>query len=185
MSWHSAIVLSLCLALAGCEQRADKSGHSRSDAVASASQEMSGPSLLSSDRLEATLQALQAKAGGKLLRLEIRPRELTLQAEDANNPGAVLELHYRDGKIGEPEHATLRGKGQLSDNLFDLSELKLDAIPELVREAVRRIDAESGSVEMVLVRRNFPDSDDVRLRVYVKSPRKDGYVDADGLGQLL
>jgi hypothetical protein len=119
------------------------------------------------------------------LRLEIRARELTLQAEDAGSPGAVLELHYRDGKVAEPEHATLRGKGQLSDNLFDLSELKLEAIPELAREAVRRIDAENGSVDMVLVRRNLPDTDDVRLRVYVKSPKKDGYIDADQSGQPL
>lgn len=179
-----ALILS-CLALASCDQGKDKTGHSRSDAVASASQEMSGPSLLSSDRLEPALEALQAKAGGKLLRLEIRARELTLQAEDASSPGAVLELHYRDGKIGEPEHATLRGKGQLSDNVFDLSELKLEAIPELAREAVRRIDAENGSVDMVLVRRNLPDSDDVRLRVYVRSPKRDGYIDADRSGQPL
>lgn len=185
MSKHGGWLVLLALALGGCEQRSDKSGHSRSDAVASASQEMSGPSLLSSDRLEPALEALQAKAGGKLLRLEIRARELTLQAEDASSPGAVLELHYRDGKVSEPEHATLRGKGQLSDNLFELSELKLEAIPELAREAVRRIDAENGAVDMVLVRRNFPDSDDVRLRVYVKSPRRDGYIDADRSGQPL
>ena len=175
----------LALTLGGCEQRKDKGSHSRSDAVASASQEMSGPSLLSSDRLEPALEALQAKAGGKILRLEIRARELTLQAEDASSPGAVLELHYRDGKIGEPEHATLRGKGQLSDNVFDLSDLKLGAIPELAREAVRRIDAENGSVDMVLVRRDLPDTEEVRLRVYVKSPKKDGYIDADQSGQPL
>ena len=48
-----------------------------------------------------------------------------------------------------------------------------------------RIDAENGSVDLVLVRRNFPDSDDVRLRVYVTSPRKSGYVDANGDGQIL
>jgi hypothetical protein len=175
----------LLLSLAGCDQHADKASHSRTDAVASASQEMSGPSLFSSERLLPALQALRAKAGGKLLRLEIRARELTLQAEDANAPGGVIELHYRDGKVGELEHATLRGKGQLADNLFDASELKLDGIAELTREAVRRVDAESGTVDLVLVRRNLPDSEDVRLRVYVTSPRKSGYVDADHSGQPL
>lgn len=168
-----------------CDQHADKSAHSRSDAVASASQEMSGPSLFSSERLLPALQALRAKAGGKLLRLEIRARELTLQAEDASLPGGVIELHYRDGKVGEPEHATLRGKGQLADNLFDASELKLDGIAELARDAVRRIDAENGAVDLILVRRNLPDSEDVRLRVYVTSPRKSGYVDADHAATLL
>jgi len=175
----------LCLAWLGCDQRADKTSHSRTDAVASASQEMSGPSLFSSERLGPALQALRAKAGGRLLRLEIRARELTLQVEDANTPGAVLELHYRDGKVSEPEHATLRGKGQLADNLFDVSELKLEAIPELLREAARRVDPENGTVDWVLVRRNLPDSEDVQLRVYVTSPRRSGYIDADGSGQLL
>lgn len=174
-----------CAGALSCEQHAGNPNHSRSDTVSSASQEMSGPSLFSSERLAPALQALRAKAGGKLLRLEIRARELTLQAEDQSSPGAVLEVHYRDGKVGEPEHATLRGKGQLPDNLFDASELKLEAIPELTREAVRRVDAESGVVDLVLVRRNLPESEDVRLRVYVTSPRKSGYVDADKHGQPL
>jgi hypothetical protein len=179
-----ALALS-CLSLTACDQRADKAAHSRSDAVASASREMSGPSLFSSERLLPALQAFRAKASGKWLRLEIRARELTLQAENTAAPGSVVELHYRDGKVGEPEHATLRGKGQLADNLFDANEIKLDGIAELSRQAIRRIDPESGTVELILVRRNLPDSEDVRLRVYVTSPRKNGYVDADHTGTPL
>lgn len=175
----------LCAWCASCEPRGDKAGHGRSEAVASASQEMSGPSLFSRERLRPALDAARAKAGGKLLRLEIRARELTLQAEDASRPGSVLEVHYQGGKVGEPEHATLRGKGQLGDNVFDLGDVKLDAIPELTREAVRRIDADAGSVDYVLVRRNLPDTDDVRLRAYVTSPRQSGYVEADRSGQIL
>jgi hypothetical protein len=180
-----ALPLLLSLAVLSCDQRSDKASHSRSDAVASASQEMSGPSLFSSEQLALALKALRAKASGKLLRLEIRARELTLQVEDASTPGAVLELHYRDGRVSEPEHATVRGKGQLADNLFDASELKLEAIPELLREAVRRVDPESGTVDLVLVRRNLPDTEDVQLRVYVTSPRRSGYIDADRAGQPL
>ncbi len=175
----------LGLGLSACEQHGDKAAHSRSDAVASASQEMSGPALFARESLSPALKALRAKAPGKLLRLEIRARELTLQAEDPSSPGAVLELHYRDGKVSEPEHATLRGKGQLADNLFDAGELKLDGLAELAREAVRRIDAESGTVDYVLIRRNLPDSEDIRLRVYVASPRKSGYLDADQSGTPL
>jgi hypothetical protein len=172
------------LAALACDQRAGKASHSRSDAVASASQEMSGPSLFSHERLTPALSALRAKASGKLLRLEIRPSELMMQAEDTSAKGSVVELHYRDGKVGEPEQAALHGKGQLADNLFDLSEVKLDAVPELTREAVHRVDPEGGRVELVLIRRNLPDSDDVRLRVYVSSPRQSGYLDADRSGQL-
>ena len=175
----------LLITLSGCGERQGKAGHFRSDAVASASQEMSGPALFSRERLSPALAALRDKASGKLLRLEIRAKELIIQAEDPKNAGGVIELHYRDGKVSEPEHATLRGKGQLSDNLFDLADVKVDAIAELTRVAVQRIDAENGSVESVLVRRNLPDSEDVRLRVYVTSPRQSGYVDADRTGQPL
>jgi hypothetical protein len=183
LAYHSLLVL--LLGGGACEQKADKSARSRSEAVASASQAMSGPSLLARERLAAALTELRAKAGGKLLRLEIRPQELLMQAEDPSAPGTVLELRYRDGKVSQPEQAALRGKGQLADNLFDLGDVKLDAVPELAREAVRRIDAENGTVELVLVRRALPDSDEVRVRVYVTSPRQSGYIDADRTGQLL
>jgi len=183
MKNRHALVLAL-LGL-GCSERSDKAGHGRSEAVASASQEMSGPSLLSRERLGPALRALGMEPTSKLLRLELGPRELMLQAEDANNPGSVIERHFRDGKPSEVEHATLRGKGQLADNLFRLSEVNLEAIPELTRLAVQRIDAESGSVSLVLVRRNLPDTDEVRLRVYVSSPRQSGYLEADGAGQPL
>lgn len=174
---YLTLLLSVCVA--SCGQRADKANHSRSDAVASASQEMSGPSLFSQERLAPALAVLREKAGSKLLRLEIGPREVVVQAEDPNNAGSVVELHYRDGKVSEAEHATLRGKGLLADNLFSLEDVKLASLPELTRVAVERVDAENGSVELVLVRRNLPESDDVRLRVYVKSPRQSGHVDAD------
>jgi hypothetical protein len=177
-------VATALLLVVSCNQPNGGSG-ARSEAVASASQEMSGPSLISAGVLMPAFQALRAKADGKWLRVEIKPREIVLQAEDTRSPGAVLEYHYRDGKVGEGEPAAQRGKGQLADNLFDASEVKLEAIPALAREAVRRVDAEHGTVERVLVRRNLPESSEVRLRVYVSSPRFSGHVEATHDGQLL
>jgi hypothetical protein len=179
------LALLATLTALGCEEREAKSSRSRSETVSGASREMSGPALFSKETLSPALDALRAKADGKLLRLEVRAHEIVLQAEDASSPGAVLELHYRDGKVGDAEHAALRGKGQLADNLFELDAATVEAIPHLTREAVRRIDPDNGRVELVLVRRNLPDSEDVRVRVYVSSPRKSGYVDADALGNTL
>ncbi|HEY6081629.1 MAG TPA: hypothetical protein VIW29_22595 [Polyangiaceae bacterium] len=181
----SPLILLALLGSASCEPRAAKGSRGRSDAISSASSEMSGPSLFSSETLTPALLALGAKTEGKWLRLEIRAREIVLQAEDPRSRGAVVEYHYRDGTVSEPEQARLRGKGQLTDNLFDSSEVKLAAIPELTREAVRRIDAENGTVELVLVRRDLPERDELRLRVYVSSPRQGGYLDADRNGQPL
>jgi hypothetical protein len=180
----ASLALLLALPTLSCEERGAKSSRGRSEAVSSASREMSGPALFSHETLAPALQALRARADGKALRVEIRAHDLTLQAEDTSAPGAVLELHYRDGKVGDAEHATLRGKGQLDDNLFELDDVKLDAIPQLTREAIERVDPENGNVSLVLVRRNLPDSDDVRIRVYVSSPRKSGHVDADVRGNL-
>jgi hypothetical protein len=179
LSFTRCSTLLLALHAAACVERPDKAPSARSEAVASASEEMSGPSLLSTENLQPALAALRAKATGKLLRLEIRPRELVLQAEDGRTPGGVVEYHYRDGKVGEPEHAALRGKGQLEDNLFELAEVQLEGLPALTRAALEHVDAESGVVELVLVRRNLPESDDVRVRVYVQSPRQSGYLDAN------
>jgi hypothetical protein len=179
------LAVALGLLSLGCAEQRDRASRARSDAVASASQEMSGPSLLSAESLAPALKALRDKAAGKALRLEIRPRELVLQAEDTSNPGGVVEYHYRDGKVGDAEHATLRGKGQLADNLFDLADVKLEGLTALTRSAVERVDSESGRVELVLVRRNLPESEDVRVRVYVHSPRKSGYVDASQGLELL
>lgn len=181
----SCMALVALLGVGACEPRGAKASRGRSDAVASASSEMSGPSLFSSETLTPALRALGAKADGKWLRLEIRARDIVLQAEDSRSRGAIVEYHYRDGVVSEPEQARLRGKGQLADNLFDSADVKLAAIPELAREAVRRIDADNGTVELVLVRRDLPERDELRLRVYVASPRQSGYVDADRDGQLL
>lgn len=180
-----ATPLLLLVAAVACQQQPQIKSRARSEAVASASTEMSGPSLLSAGVLMPALSALRDKAGGRWLRLEVRPREIILQAADAARPDAVVEYHYRDGKVGEPEPAALRGTGRLVDNLFDMSEVRLDAIPSLAQEARKRIDAEDGSVERVLVRRNLPESDDVRVRVYVSSPRSSGHLDADHDGSPL
>ncbi len=181
---RARLVLLAALAL-GCAERREESGPGRSEAVSSASRGMSGPSLFSRERLTPALSALGVEPSSKLLRLEIHARELVVQVEDTTNPGGVIERHFRDGKAGEPEHATLRGKGSLNDNLFRLADVNLDAIAGLTRLAVQRIDAENGSADLVLVRRNLPQTDDVRLRVYVVSPRQNDYLEADRSGQPL
>ena len=184
MSRSAAALLGVVL-LCACDDAGKMPFRSRSEAVSSSSREMSGPSLFSDDALQPALAAMRSKARGRALRLEIRSTELVLQAEDLDNPGTVLEYHYRDGKLAPPEHATLRGKGDLKDNLFDLDQVRLDSLPELLAEAVRRVDPEEGAVEYVLLRRNLPDSEDVRFRVYVASPRRSGQLDADALARPL
>jgi hypothetical protein len=185
MSHRCPLALLVLVLVLGCAERSDKAASGRSEAVSSASQEMSGPSLFSRERLGPALAALGARPSTQLLRLEIRARELVMQSEDPNSPGHIVERHYRDGKALDVEHATVRGKGQLGDNVFRLADVNLDAIPELTRLAVQRIDVDNGSADLVLVRRNLPETDEVRLRVYVASPRQSGILEADHAGQPL
>ena len=185
MSGRRLGVAALAILLASCEPRADEAGHARSDAVAAQSRDMSGPSLFARERLAPALKAVRAVASGRPLRIEVRAHELIVQVEDVAIPGSVLELHYKEGRVSEPEQAVLRGKGQLADNLFDYADVKLETIPALTRKAIERVDPEAGGVDYVLIRRNLPESDDVRLRVYVGSPRRSGYIDADRSGQPL
>ena len=57
--------------------------------------------------------------------------------------------------------------------------------PDLVRRAVDKVDAKNGKVGYVIVKRNLPIDMDVQFRVFVKSPLKDGFVNADKNGKLI
>ena len=68
---------------------------------------------------------------------------------------------------------------------IEIQHLKAAVIPPLRTAGIARVEVrfdgygDSGAVDLVLVRRNLPETDDVRVRVYVQSPRKSGYVDAN------
>jgi hypothetical protein len=78
----------------------------------------------------------------------------------------------------------LRGSGALGENLFPLSSLKVEQIPELARAAVARVDREHGRVERIVIRRNLPADEAVGIRVYVDSPIRSSHVDADARGKI-
>ena len=160
--------------------------------VAAVPKKVSGPSLLEAEPLDRAVQALkQALNGGNqeleiaVLELRASHNHLLLQAEDPKTHGRVLQWVYSEGKVQKPEVVELRGEGSLEENLFSLDGVYLKSIPRLAAIAVDHVDPQDGKVTQIVVRRNFPFSQDVRFRVFVESPRRDGQLDANRFGHPL
>lgn len=174
----ASVASMLVLALPACKKPAPQ--QTRTAAA-------TGPSLLTSAGLETGMAALRGHIGehAKLLQLLVFADHLVVQAQDAKDPKKVLQYEYRAGKVGTPVPVSLEGTGSLDDNLYSLDDVKLDVIPDLAKRAVEKLDAKNGKVSYLILKRNLPFEMDVQYRVFVKSPIKDGYVDADKNGKLV
>jgi hypothetical protein len=144
-------------------------------------------SLLTHAGLEDALGRLRGRLGRDVQALELRVRadRLVLQARDQTRHQQVLEHVVENGNLLPPVEVELRGPGQLEDNLFPLADARLEQIPEMCARAVERVDPRAGRVSLVLLRRNLPLSSEIQFRVYVSSPVRDGYLDADLGGRPL
>lgn len=171
-------------ALVGCDQALLSASARANESEAGTRPERS---LLERQRFDAALGALEKAVGPsrQVLAFEARREALSIQVLSVMNKEQVVEFRFRNGKLSGPEPVELRGTGSLSHNLFPLELERLEVIPELVATAVEHIDAEHGKAERVLLRRNLPESTDVRYRVYVQSPLWSGQFDADERGEPL
>lgn len=175
--------LALCVALAtiACDRHPEPA-----PAASSASRTTAlTPRLLEPGALRAALGQVLAQAGPspQVLELSMRPDRIILQARDRKQPTRVLQHEVRGDGLLPPTPVRLEGSGALEDNLFPLSDVALDALPEMMAQAVESVDPEHGKVTHILLRRNLPHSMDVQFRVYVSSPTKDGIWDADQYGK--
>jgi succinyl-diaminopimelate desuccinylase len=166
----------------GCAE-GTRPGVSRSDAVTSTTD--AGPPLFEREPLTRFIGALTARVGedARVLALDLRQHGATVQVADAT--GSVVEHELTGGVLAEPRTAEVRGSGKLDTNLFPLSSVALDRIPELATRAANEIDPSEGKVTRILVRRHLPKNEAVRFRVYVDSPRLSGSVDFDQSGNQL
>jgi hypothetical protein len=175
-----------CLALLlvlGCRERPRPTGPAPSASQASAYR----GSLFTYQPLRESLAKLRAATGSRVEALELRiyPDRLVLQARDPVRSNRVLEYVVRNGEVEKPVDVTLKGPGQLEDNLFPLGDVKLDAVPQLTLRALEHVDDRAGRINYVLIRRNLPVSNEVAMRVFISSPIRDGYLDADAEGRPL
>jgi hypothetical protein len=171
------------LLVLGCRERPRPGG----PAAAASSAPAYRGSLFTYQPLRETLGKLRAAAGNRMEALELRiyADRLVLQARDPVRSNRVLEYVVRDGEAEKPIDVTLKGPGTLEDNLFPLGDVKLEAVPQLTLRALEHVDERAGRINYVLVRRNLPVDTEVKMRVFISSPVRDGYLDADAEGHLL
>ena len=111
-----------------------------------------------------------------------------LDAQDPENKKNVNRYTYRDGSWNTPQPIELKGTGKLEDNLFSLEEANLQAIPNLVKEAMTRSkDIDGAKVEHVYAEttteRRRPE-DKVAVYVTVEGTRGSKTLIADGKGKV-
>ena len=111
-------------------------------------------------------------------------RSASISNSDPAKPENVDQYDYR-GEISAPIPVRLHGSKNLEANLFSLDEVAFDRIPALTAEAMERMPIEGGQVTHIMVKRDLPFSQDVRIWVYVNGTRKSGMLKADGKGHVL
>ena len=174
-----AVLLLGAACVVGCNQRAIESWLSQSEGT-------DGASLYTDAAFSRAMAELKKHAPSPIdaLSLLVYPDHAVLQARDPAAPKTVVQYVYRGGIVAPPVPVKLLGTGKLEDNLFPLDSVKLAALPKLTRDAKAKANMPEGVVARVLLKRNLPDSADVKFRVFVTSQRRDATLDADPSGRL-
>jgi hypothetical protein len=175
-----ALLFGVATSTSACEQTS-RGTERRSDSVTGAT--TGAPSMLERAEVKRWVAALSSRVGkARVLVVDVQPERVMAQVEDNAHPGQVLELTLEGERTSEPERAELRGAGDLATNLFALQDAALDKLPELMAAASNQVDAQQGKVTRVVLRRHLPQTDALRFRVYVDSPRLSGQADFDANG---
>ena len=143
-------------------------------------------SLLSGTAFLDVVDALRQRVGGatRITELDLTPSWVYLKAEDPQHPGKVDEYQWKDGSIRDPRPVDLT-RVKLKDALFALDDVDLRAIPALLDESLKRVNAPGAKVSRVLADRDF--SKEVQIRVIIDIANVSGgrVVTADRSGRIL
>lgn len=141
-----------------------------------------------SDALTELEPKMAEKIGGevKALDLSIYENYLKIQVQDPKKTENVDGYDYKNGVISDPIPVRLYGGGNLEQNLFKLKEVNLAKIPELIDEAREKSkDLEGAKVSHVIVKKDLPFSNKVKIRVYLSGTRKSAWLVADASGKVI
>ena len=141
-----------------------------------------------SDALSEFEPKMAEKIGGevRVLDLSIYESFLKIQVQDPQKKENVDGYDYKNSVISEPVPVRLYGGGNLEQNLFKLKEVNLAKIPELIDEAREKSqDLEGAKVTHVIVKKDLPFSNKVKIRVYLSGTRKSAWLVADADGKVI
>jgi hypothetical protein len=128
------------------------------------------------------------KIGGEVKALDLSVYEnfVKIQVQDPQKKENVDSYDYKNGIISEPVPVRLYGGGSLEQNLFKLKEVNLARIPELIDEAREKSqELEGAKVTHVIVKKELPFSNKVKIRVYLSGTRKSAWLVADADGKVI
>ena len=168
-------------------------------ALTSATVAAAEPSLLEGKGVADAIAKLteKMKAPVRALVIEIKPASIALQVQDAAAPTHVDEYKYTrrpgvlallgDAAVSGPEPVKLSLiNPRLEENLFTITEVNFAAVPETIREALKRVKVEAGAVEGITIRRQLllNQSGPVEWSIYVRGPRESATAYADAAGKI-
>jgi hypothetical protein len=150
----------------------------------------------------------------RVLEVEMSPQRIVYQVQDPKKPENVDAYELKNGVLMPPQPVQLMLMGEpLDPKLYALAEVPLDRIPELAKAALAKLNIEDGKVTSMTVHRKFSgipadmqaaldrvheqagiaktvDTENVpdgglAVEIYVRSPRREAYVLADGDFKIL
>ncbi|HEX8249736.1 MAG TPA: hypothetical protein VF599_16275 [Pyrinomonadaceae bacterium] len=141
-----------------------------------------------SDALSGLEPQMAEKIGGevKALDLSVYENNVKIQVQDPQKKENVDGYDYKNGTISEPVPVRLYGGGSLEQNLFKLKEVNLAKIPELIDEAREKSkDLEGAKITHVVIKKDLPFSNKVKIRIYLSGTRKSAWLVADATGKFI
>jgi hypothetical protein len=138
---------------------------------------------------------LKKKVGGpvKAISLHIEEDEMTLEAQDPKNPQHVDAYKYEKGTITGPTPVNLTKliDSKIDNNVFNLDEVNIAAVPALVSAAISQTGLEGGKVTSMHLGRGFVvGKSDIGMgapqwNIHVGGPRGDATVYANIKGEII
>lgn len=145
--------------------------------------------LFTAEGMDAAYAAIAEKAGGnpmQVVEVTVVPGVLTLQAIDPSAPTELNQWSYTAGAVGPSRPVDYDDDTEaLRQNLFALNEIPTTAIVSAIDHAVAESGIEGGEISSLIVKRNLPFDENVRLFLNVDGERSSKQVRTDITGQVI
>lgn len=145
--------------------------------------------LFTAEGIDAAYAAIAEKAGGnpmQVVEVTIVPGVLTLQAIDPSAPTELNQWSYTAGVVGPSRPVDYDDDTEaLRQNLFAVNEIPTSAIVSAIDRSVTESGIEGAEVSSLVIKRNLPFDENVRMFLNVEGERSSKQVRADVTGQVI
>ena len=145
-------------------------------------------SVLTVDGLTKAFAAISAKVGAdpmQVVEVTLVPTTVTVQAVDPNAPTELNQWTYTAGHVGASRPVDYDDDAEaMRQKIFAITEVPATEIVAAVDGAVTASGIADGKVQSVVVDRNLPFDDSLRILVNVAGERSTKQVRADSAGQI-